>query len=267
MKKIKKITSLLLTVILFSVTLALANPIIKTASAATNTDVPVQLYYAKTTFIGKYYHSISGYIAVKNIAYVKEVNVRYNKGDGTWGTIPASYVKNNTSDGLEVWSFNSDGIDVFCSATEFYIEYKVNGNTYYDSNYGNNYTIKPISGYSYIQDGYTFGKQKAVVTSIAKGSMMGYNQSAEVTVRVNSTTATTSSQKVTYNENNYGWQSTTVTSSLNSLADGSSEAVLRLPLIDGDYIPSNLQLAAAYTVNGITYWDNNFGSNYTATIQ
>ena len=265
MKLTKKIVSLFLSIILLSSALVLVNPTKETANAA---DVPVQLYYANTTYSGSYYHTISGYIAIKNIAYAKIVNVKYNKGNGVWGTIPASYIKNNTSDGLEVWKFDSNNIEYFTGATEFYIEYTVNGQTYTDKNSGKNYTVRQTGTYSYTDDGYAFGKQQVVVTSIKKGPKMGYNESAAVKLRTKAATTTNTIQRVTYSENNGVWNNAYASNqSKTTLGDGTVSYTVNVPLINGLYSPANLKLAACYTVNGIANWDNNIGSDYSATIQ
>jgi len=264
MKLTKKIVSLFLSIILLSSALVLVNPTKETANAA---EVPVQLYYANTNYSGSYYHTISGYIAIKNIAYAKIVNVKYNKGNGTWGTISASYLKNNTSDGYEVWKFDSNNIEYFTGATEFYIEYTVNGQTYTDKNGGKNYTVRQTGTSFYGDDGYTFGKQQVVVTSITKGNRIYNAETANVNVRVKGVSTTNTTQKVTYSENNYPWYTSSVSTKTQTYSDGSNGYIINLPLINGYYTPAYLKLAACYTVNGVANWDNNFGSNYSATIQ
>ena len=86
--------------------------------------------------------TLSGSMTVRNLAYNKVVSVIYANNAQTWGnTCRASYTSGPDSSNNEVWSFKcpigSQGIK------QFYAEYKVNGQTYYDSNggYGSNYQV------------------------------------------------------------------------------------------------------------------------------
>lgn len=253
----------MLSILLLASVFVLANPNKQTTEAA---DVPVQLYYAKTNYIGKYYNTVSGYIAVKNLAYNKIVSVNYKKGDGTWSKVNASYLKYNTSDGYEVWKFETPQADCFSGYTEIAIEYKVNGQTYWDNNSGKNYIVKTGAS-MYYADGYTFGKQQVVVTSITKGNRIYNSETADVNIRVKDVASATTTQKVTYSENGYPWYTSSTSTKTQTFTDGSSSYKVNLPLINGYYSPAYLTLAACYTVNGVDNWDNNFGSNYSATIQ
>ncbi|KAF1330243.1 Glycoside hydrolase family 15 carbohydrate-binding module family 21 protein, partial [Globisporangium splendens] len=85
---------------------------------------------------------LTGSMTVQNLAYTKVVNIIYANTAQTWGnTCAASYTSGPDSSNKEIWSFNcaigSAGI------SQFYVEYKVNGNTYYDNNGGSgkNYQV------------------------------------------------------------------------------------------------------------------------------
>ena len=136
MKKCKKIFSFLLSILLVSTFLTISGIDNKEVKADT---VPVKLYYAKLVQ-GTYGISTTGYIAIKNIAYQKDVTVHYSIDNGiTQQTATASYLRTNT-DGYEVWSFNIPEVaGQFYTENSFYIQYNVNGQTYYDNNGGNNY--------------------------------------------------------------------------------------------------------------------------------
>ncbi|KAF1330242.1 Glycoside hydrolase family 15 carbohydrate-binding module family 21 protein, partial [Globisporangium splendens] len=88
--------------------------------------------------------NLSGTVTLQNLAYAKVVNIIYANTAQTWGnTCAAGYTSGPDSSNKEIWSFNcaigSAGI------SQFYVEYKVNGNTYYDNNggYGKNYQVTP----------------------------------------------------------------------------------------------------------------------------
>ncbi|KAH9104781.1 hypothetical protein AeMF1_019270 [Aphanomyces euteiches] len=85
---------------------------------------------------------LTGTVTLKNLAYTKTVTVIYANTAQTWGnTCSAGYTSGPDSSNNEIWSFNcpisSAGI------TQFYVEYNVNGATYYDNNggYGSNYQV------------------------------------------------------------------------------------------------------------------------------
>ncbi|GAB9477349.1 hypothetical protein Gpo141_00014414, partial [Globisporangium polare] len=83
---------------------------------------------------------------VQNLAYTKVVNVIYANTAQTWGnSCSAGYSSGPDSSNKETWTFNcpiaSAGI------SQFYVEYKVNGNTYYDNNggAGKNYQVAAVT--------------------------------------------------------------------------------------------------------------------------
>lgn len=84
--------------------------------------------------------NFAGNIVLKNLAYDKEVFVRYTTDHWqTYYDLPAYYVS-NYNDGNEVWSYEK----VFTNevnAVEFAVCYKVNGITYWDNNFGRNYKV------------------------------------------------------------------------------------------------------------------------------
>ncbi|KAI9285590.1 glucoamylase 1 [Umbelopsis sp. AD052] len=99
---------------------------------------PVKLNYYT------YQNSVfSGQIYVQNIAYSKVVTVIWADSSNNWSgySTPASFYQSISGTSYEYWNFTttigSSGI------SQFYIQYQVNGNTYYDNNngYGSNYPV------------------------------------------------------------------------------------------------------------------------------
>lgn len=86
-------------------------------------------------------YTLSANIKVENIAYVKNVVLRFKDSYlDTWKDAPASYLKPLTKDNTyELWDVQAPftGKDI-----EFAIKYDVAGKTYWDNNEGKNYVIK-----------------------------------------------------------------------------------------------------------------------------
>lgn len=77
---------------------------------------------------------------VKNLAYSKTVTVRYTQDNwATYQDVPLSYSSSIIGTDLEQWSvtlnLNEESMDSF----QYCIRYDVNGQTYWDNNFGANY--------------------------------------------------------------------------------------------------------------------------------
>lgn len=207
---------------------------------------------------------------VANLAYAKQVHIHYKKTDGTWGDYALAYNR-PASAGKEVWSANftntSGGIDLpgVGEPIEFAVKYTVNGATHWDNNGGANYRIR--------QDGGTILVGSNVYNAILSPTLAntttvyGY-----VTVK---NIAPTKSVQIVYSLDNWATTRTvpaTFSSSFWSGAYSSAPNPNTYGFEEWNYaIPvgttaTQLQYAIQYTVNGVTYWDNNFGRNYTTTI-
>ncbi|GLD98874.1 hypothetical protein PINS_up007592 [Pythium insidiosum] len=109
------------------------------ASLAAVTVAAQEVKVSSFGFDGK---TLSGAINVQNLAYQKVVNVIYSNSANKWGTTcGAVYTSGPDASNKELWSFtcpvNANGI------SQFFVEYKVNGQTYYDNNggAGKNYVV------------------------------------------------------------------------------------------------------------------------------
>lgn len=204
------------------------------ASASAASASPVQLNYAQANICDGVY-LYQGDISVQNLAYNKQVSIHYTLDDQTWQDCAATYAKDDQNNpGYEVWSFNlaSNGAAI----GKFEVKYVVNGTTYYDNNNGNYYYFG--------RDVVLLGKD---VVKVAFGETysgifvqnLGYTK--EVGVRYS-----------TDNWATYKDVDATYTGSENSNVDAFSFPT----------VPSGAQYVVYYKVNGVTYWDNNYGANY-----
>jgi hypothetical protein len=215
-----------------------------------------------------YWHfSFEGYAKVKNLAYDKKVTVFYGTAYYTddWATFDASYVK-TLDDGYELWHFKLPTITEKgwknSKSWEIALRYQVNGQEYWDNREGQNYRVG--AGYAPYYPRTNLGDNVPVLVSSASlyqqygtgnkeltVNVLVKNIAYEKIVKVRYTTDNWNSfidadavyqRALSYNSDTEEWQvKTTVDSSV-----------------------STVDLAVMYTVNGVTYWDNNFGENYTA---
>lgn len=236
----------------------------------------VQLDYA----IGSYswvsgYDNIAtaaGNIIVKNLAYTKKVIVHWTSNGTTWVDTPATFSQ-SISDNREVWKFGNIGNIIFqpywgSSATiKFAVKYIVNGATYWDNNGGADYTVyfggrgqNPANYFPY----FALGTQiKAIsssyyvngtpVSNILYATLglknLGYNKTVGVRVTTNN------------------WKSYIDVPAV--YQQGFATNLIETWTVTKAFPAkiSNIQFAAYYTVNGVTYWDNNYSKNYSLKVQ
>lgn len=255
MKK-KKVLSLVLVI----VTLLSSFIMIPSVSAASN---PVALVYAKS--VVKSAQSLGwaawmeGYVEVENIAYAKEVTIHYSFDGVTWDDISAKYMQKSHGT-KEIWSFTTQSnpfttIDYhFYKEIKFAIKYKVDGKTYWDNNNGKNYFVAALNDSPFNQ--YAIGcgglavREYSYRLSTFSGNIMvkDLGDSQEVKVRYTTDGWKTykdleATRDMSYYGNHQLWR----------FSDSVTAA-------SPDF---KIEFAAYYTVNGTTYWDNNFNKNYT----
>ncbi len=234
----------------FSLVLALLASLFVVAPASAVTQ-QVSLLYAKPYYEGMAVGA-EGYVEVENLSPNKVVTIHYSADGVTWKDTQAEYFK-ATQGNYEAWKFRTDSFSVGMrgSATvQFAIKYEVNGNTYWDNNNGANYTVK--AGYG-VSSQYDFGS-----TAVA----MWY-QSNVVDEKVNiyaqlKSLAYDKGVRVRYSTDNWATYEEVQGTFNYSFPDSAIESwVVSVPATQA------FEYAISYKVNGTTYWDNNFGANYT----
>lgn len=214
-------------------------------------------------------------VQVSNLGYDKKVFAHIKRSDGSWTDYPLFRLA-ATGANKEIWfaGFSTDyvGHDTLAGegasigpVIEFALKYQVNGQTYWDNNGNANYKLVRGAG-SLLGRGVNVS-----VTNSAPemGLLTGFTEwKSHITLR---NIALAKNVKVVYTTDN--WATTKVvyatyrpiwsnpegfdpTANPNSM--GFEEWDFSLPVTDG----TTVEYAIAYTVNGQTYWDNNFGSNY-----
>lgn len=88
-------------------------------------------------------YSLSGYCiraVVKNLSPTKTVTVRYTEDNwATYKDANLSYVSSTTGTNDELWTVTLDIDEDNSSSVQYCIRYDVNGQTYWDNNFGANY--------------------------------------------------------------------------------------------------------------------------------
>ncbi|WP_054943111.1 carbohydrate-binding protein [Paenibacillus ihuae] len=222
-------------------------------------DQPVQLTSANL-YLYKYgYVGFSGNIEVSNLGYQKTVTIHYTPGDGKWYDTNASY-QAPTDSTHEKWGFmvstdimNNNNPQLTNAQTiQFAIKYQVNGQTYWDNNNGQNYSVSRFNESSTI-----LGKPQVLraYDDLYKNTFSGsiYVKNLDYSKEV----------KIKYTTDN--WNTTRegyASYSMPGNSDGSVE-IWNFSFNNIDPSVTQIQYAISYTAIGQTYWDNNYENNYT----
>lgn len=219
------------------------------ASAVTQ---QVSLIYAMP-YYGSMAVGAEGYVEVANISPDKTVTIHYSADGVEWKDAPAEYFK-PTQGNYEAWKFKTDTFSIGMrgsAAIQFAIKYEVNGQTYWDNNSGANYVVK--AGYN-VSSQYDFG---------SGGIARWYQTQLPEKVNIHAQLKNLAYEKdvrVRYSTDNWETYQEVQGTYESTFADSSIESwQFDVPTIEP------FEYAISYTAAGTTYWDNNFGENYTFT--
>ena len=189
-------------------------------------------------------------ILLKNLAYAKHVTVHLNNGAGAWTDLDGSYVR--TVDGQsELWQASIRYYDPSsASATyTFSLKYEVAGMTFVDDNGGKNYTLQVN------YDGLLLGTPvllAAANTDPGSARVYGTIDVQNLAYSKNVTVFYTTDNWLTVQSARASYRATPPSSNAETW-EFVLEGVTTLPV----------QYAIAYQTSGVTYWDNNYGQNYS----
>ena len=242
----------------------------KSVNTKSATSPYVKLIYAKSSLVSLggqgYTHVLlaaTGYIEVENVAYSKSVIVHYLGSNG-WVDIAATYASKGTGNN-EIWKFTTGSIDYMpywgSGSISFAIKYKVNGIEVWDNNGGNNYTVNGQGRGNPVVDA-ALGSAVLV-----QDNFYSYTNSTNTTVSgdlVLKNLAYSKTVQLVYTSNNWA-TSTTVNGTYYYAFNNGLEKwnyTFILPKTT-----TSIKYYLKYTVNGQTYYDNNFNTNYYAKIK
>jgi len=258
-------------------TLAKTNSIHLSSKLAPQQNVQLYKSWSMNAYAGYgyYYNTKTFYVEVANLAYQKNVFAHQQMGNGLWQDFPLKYL-NSIGDNTEMWGLVYDYSGWGTSnnlGDSFAIKYVVNGQTYWDNNSGKNYTVCGSEG-MYLQNGVNISVDTSFSYYSSNSATSTSNFYIVADVR---NIAMTKNVTVVYSTD--GWK-TTLTSPLSFSKDFAigDEAFLISPNVFGierwvgsiimkSSSQKFIQFAVSYTVNGQTYWDNNFGNNYQLQVQ
>lgn len=200
---------------------------------------PVGLYYAHTIYYEDGSQGFQGEVSIQNLAYAKNVVIHYTSDGTNWYDLNATYAKQDPNNpGYEIWSFFTYYYGV--KHIIFAIKYEVNGQTYWDNNGGSNYYLQP--------DTYPCVFQK---DSIKLTPYPGLSATSLYTKNFG-TSGTAYVRYSTDGWNTYQDAALTVKHVYADVTEWNTPSFL-----------SYTQYALYYVANGNTYWDNNYGDNYS----
>lgn len=254
------------------------NTVQKPLNSRLSSNETVKLVSAWTSYSQKY--GLASYTRkfkaeVKNLAYNKVVVISHEMSDGSWKDFPLSYISSST-DNTEIWSanFTINSYDqtnpLLFFADEFVVRYDVNGQRYWDNNNNSNYKMDILEG-SFVRNNLNVvvdTDYNRIYTSYYNTSNNAFTVHADVR-NLNPTKIV----NLVYTTDNW---STTKTAPLrfNPTITVGAQQYLTSPNrfgierwsanIDLPATVNRIQYAVSYKVNGVTYWDNNFGKNYVA---
>ncbi len=200
---------------------------------------------------------------VKNLAFDKDVAIRYRQPDGVFTEKTMVFSPGNHFGDYDLFTLNDNTF----TTTQFVLRYTVNGQTFWDNNNGNDYRVNEIRPNTV---GGNIALNKAVAhvgteagggfvftTSWVDGEILVANLSFNKQVGIRLTT------------NNWATSRDTLASfsSTVAVAEGTSEVELwtfETPEFNLDESSPNFQFAIFYNDvdTGSSFWDSNFGQNY-----
>ncbi len=207
------------------------------------------------------YVGFSGDIEVANLGASKSVTVHYTPDNVNWYDASASYV-GPTDSTHEKWHFliyTNDSTNAQHTelknlhSLKFAVKYVVNNQTYWDNNGGANYYNEVNSNYPLTSIILGVPNVLNANSKLSDGAFSGNIYVKNLSPVKNVKVVYTTDNWATTHEGNasYGYS----LNNFNSVEDWTYS--FNVPGA------TNVQYAISYTVGGQTYWDNNYGHNYS----
>lgn len=216
-------------------------------------------------------HYLKMTVEVANLGGNKVVSAHQQMANGSWKDFNLTY-KLTTSIGTEIWELDYsewNGSPEYKSifGNQFVIKYVVNGQTYWDNNNNQNYKFTSIvssinESFEYIKNFQSWlkpsnsGSTNFVLFDVAaQVKNIAYHKEVNVVYTFDNW-KTSKVEKLSYYTSPFsnppiGYETWT-------------KSNISIPVISANSAPQ-VKYALVYKVNGVEYWDNNFGKNYVAT--
>lgn len=220
---------------------------------ATGKNVALYKYAVVNSFLGGASQKVFQ-VEVRDLAYHKDVAVLHKMADGSWKFFPLNY-KTSLDNGTQIWETKLFS-NYFNFGTEFAIMYIVDGVEYWDNNNGTNYSATNdtilkedvnVSVYRHYQHTQTYpGNPNGTLRVEADIKNLAYHKLVTLL----------------YTKDNWN---TVQTAPFQYVSSGANNIERwKTPTLNVYPPNQNFQFVVVYKVNGIEYWDNNFGQNYNS---
>jgi hypothetical protein len=206
--------------------------------------------------MGSFDYFTNAWVVVENLAFDKIVGIwGHNAESGNWGFFPCIFdhsVPNNS----EIWSAHISSTEI----DQFAVEYRVLGNIFWDNNAGFNYRLDTGSAHT---DGIGTAIVVPKVLVVASGVEPGGKLNVDVLVK---NLAFAKQVVIVYTTDSW----TTFHNAFGNFQRRFPPPTIphqiqsELWAVSVQLTPGvSVQFAVFYIVGGATYWDNNFGANYS----
>ena len=194
-------------------------------------------------------------VAVQNIAFNKIVGMWGHTTSGTWSFFPCSYNRSAPGD-TEVWQAHITGTEI----DQFALKYQVAGNIYWDNNSGYDYRLATGPAHT---DGIGTVVINPNILVVGVYVDPGGKLNVEILVKNLDFAKTVAIVYTTDNwitfHNAFGSYKTSYPPTTQPHQANTELWEVNTPVGVG----ATGSFAAFYTVDGVTYWDNNFTLNYS----
>ena len=234
-------------------------------------------------YAGAYNKEKSFYAEVKNLGINKKVYVHHKMMDSSWQDLPLKFLKKGY-DSTDIWGielkyggygsvfYPGTNIDLSTNGfgDEYVLKYVANGQTYWDNNGGNNYKVPHpygsdgmflqnglnISADTYRSNFYVRDSSNKELLIYADLRNLGFQKEVKLIYSTNNwkTVKTAPLNFVQY----YSVGNGTILTNPNVFGIEKWSVIVKL-----GSTATKVSYALSYKVNGVEYWDNNFGKNYT----
>jgi hypothetical protein len=190
---------------------------------------------------GSFSYFTNARVVLENLAFDKIVGIwGHNPASGSWSFFPCIFER-SVPNNREMWSAHIGTTEI----DQFDVEYQVLGNIYWDNNAGFNYVLDTGAAHT---DGVGTATVVPNVLAVASGIEPGGKLNVEVLVK---NLAFAKQAAIVYTTDNW-------TTFHNAFGNFQRWAI-SVQLTPG----ASGQFAVFCIVGGATYWDNNFGANYS----
>jgi hypothetical protein len=234
-------------------------------------DAHVSIYSAESTTF--YYkggmQSAKFQVLVDDLAFEKKVYIHYTVDGIHWNDMQTSF-KADVEGNKELWIAEMLTTPALGGDFEYVVKYEVNGNVYWDNNNGQNYTLGSNDGV-FLKDVNVLNIRDYNSFTVSSNDHIFYN--FQIAVK---NIAYEKSVKVVYTLDN--WETSDIIelnymsvwsfgyTSVPSPNDHNVEVWADWDHLDVGSESTEMKYFIEYIVDGQTYYDNNFGQDYTIML-